>query len=202
MRKTLTSNKAVAKQLTAEMAQITKATNVVKSIAREADLDPEILDRRIAAANKHEYGTTAGLLNLITAITLWPVDKDGDKNGISEVQDNILSVLNKINKKTELTLVFFERLKECRGSHTFLSDDHTVIAGKEPEYARYAEMLVYLATALDITIMDFKLDDTSWKQAEERAEAKAANEFVVREDELKKHESEMAALEAKVAKTA
>jgi len=199
MRRILKSNPAMKKQLAIETAIEAKLTGIALLVATTADMDIDVYSRRVQMANKHEYGATAGLLNLITATVLWPVDKNGAMDNISITQQAILTTLNKKCKKTApLTLGFFDKLKDSRGMHSFVSDEHTVIVGKEPEYDRYAEMLVYLADTLGVQVLDYKLDDTSWNNKEDQAIEAVNTEFTIRAESLAQHKSEMDELESQI----
>ena len=200
MRRTLKSNPAVKKQLAVETAIEQKLTAIAMLVASTADLDMDVYARRINASTKHEYGATAGLLNLITATTLWPVDKNGAMDNVGITQEAILVALNKKAKKTApITLGFLGKLKESRGMHSFVSDDHAVIDGREPEYDRYAEMLVYMASTLGVEVLDYKLDPATWSSAESRSIEAVNIEFQTRQEELALHKSAMEELEAQVA---
>ncbi len=200
MRKVLKSNPKIKKQLEAENKIIKKLGETATLLASVADMDIDYFSKRIQAAEGHEYGSTAGLLNLITAVTLWPIDKDGSMDNIAIKQTAVMEALNKKCKKNQpLTLSFLRQLTEARGSHSFLTKEHNVKDGKEPEYDRYAELLVYMADALGAEVFDFKLDPKSWAAKESDAIYATEQEFIARENELKKHENDMAALEAKIA---
>lgn len=200
MRRKLKSNPAIKKQLETENKIIKKLGEVATLAASVADMDMDYFSKRVQAAEGHEYGSTAGLLNLITAVALWPVDRNGSMDNVAIKQTAVMEALNKQCKKSQpLTLSFLRQLKESRGSHSFVTDDHNVKEGIEPEYDRYAELLIYMAGTLGVEVLDFKLDKSSWTAKESDAAYVAQQEFIARENELKKHESEMAALESKIA---
>lgn len=149
---------------------------LIHEIASKADLDEEKIAKRIQSAVKSPYGRIPGLLNLLTSIVLWPVEGK-DFSGVAETQLEILDTL-----KIELEL--FLDIKESKGYHTFLNDDHEIVRGMSPDVEEYNMLCLILCQKLGIAVCDSKLNLAKWQEDETIAVEKAKLEQEEAELEL------------------
>ncbi len=153
----------------------------INKVALIADLDEDKMAKRIAMAisPRNEYGKVPGLMNLLATIVNWPTD-DNNVDGLNEVREEILSTLG-------VTATVFEDLREAKGYHTFVSDEHEIIDGVEPAFDEYTMLVQMLAAELGLAVVDLKLDDSSWATAETVAIKKAGDSIARVRAELEEH---------------
>ena len=138
---------------------------MIAEIATMADLDEEKVARRVTVAVKSPYGRIPGLMNLLTSLVLWPVEGN-DFSGVAELKEEIL-------KKYSLDEELLIDIKDAKGYHTFLNDDHDIIKGQSPDLEEYAMLTTMLARKLKIAVVDHKMTYDKWKQAELDAQEQA-----------------------------
>lgn len=159
--------------------------NLITEVAELANLDDERVQRRIDAAKRSPYGRIPGLFNLLTSIVLWPVD-GRDVSGVMEVKQEII-------EKYKFEEELFLDLKAAKGFHTFLSDDHEIIKGQEPDFDEYKMLCLLLAQQLNIPVVDFSLDIDKWKANEDEATKDAQVDFEDAQIELQRYKEMTAA---------
>ena len=135
--------------------------DMILDVATIADLDEERVQRRITVASKSPYGRIPGLVNLFVSMALWPVE-GRDFSGVSELKEEILA---KYNLDEELLI----DIKDSKGFHTFLNDDHELIKGQEPDLEEYEMLVTLFCTQLEIPVIDFRMTQAKWQLKEDQA---------------------------------
>lgn len=162
------------------LESIDTATKLIHKAGEIAELDVDKLNRRISVALKSEYGKVPGLLNLLSNIVAWPAEQGSAPSNLTEIKQSICEELL-------VSESIFTDLKESKGFHTFISDDHEVISGVEPDYLEYIMLLRLIANKINIPVLDIKLTEESWDKAEARAIAKAEKDMSALKEELEAH---------------
>jgi len=162
-------------------ASIRQVKAKIAKAAEIADLDEDRLVRRInsAAGSKNEYGKVPGLINLLANIVNWPTD-ESSADGINETREEILAELG-------IDHTLLEDLREAKGYHSFISDEHELMKGVEPAYDEYRMLVMLIARKLGIEVVDIKLDEDDWNKAEAKAIIAANKELEDVKVELEKH---------------
>lgn len=143
-------------------------TTRIKQLGKECDLDPEKLDKSIAAAISSEYGRTNALVNTLVSKVYFPADR-GDYSNLAA---------NQVLMTERFNFSLVEQIKNHRGYHSFRTEDGTVILGKMPnfeEYSLYVNALIMdLAEEAKVELpedFDVKLliTEDQWKARETQA---------------------------------
>jgi len=181
---TIITNKTISneKDYMLRLKTITDLKAVVYHMASLAEMDTDKISRRIKAAISSEYGKVPGLINLIVAIAHWPSDSSSP-NDLTEAQDLITAYLG-------VDLDLLTDIKQAKGFHSFLTDDHERKECQEPEYETYTMLLGILAKAMkkQPLLIDIKLNESDWNKAEDKAETRVDKEVVAIEEELKRYQ--------------
>ncbi len=169
-----------------------ESITTVKAILLELytllDLDTDKLHGSTTMARKSEYGRIPEMLSKIASIYAWPIDDIADIKEISEKQEEILDYF-----KGKLDGDLLLDLKESKGNHSFLDKtSYEIIPSNEPEYEDYEFLIYKLAGNLDLTYVDFKLNEDKWERNELKAQESIAIEQHAAELALKAHEDLMA----------
>jgi hypothetical protein len=131
-----------------------------------------------------EYGRVPGMLNLLASIVHWPTD-DSVEN-LNDTRDAILTNLG-------MDETIFTDLRDVKGYHTFISDEHEMVAGIEPDYDEYTMLCNILANELNLSVVDMKLTENAWDKAESKALTKAEADIKHADEAITKHKSMMSA---------
>ncbi len=126
-----------------------------------ADMETDKVSRRVKAAMKSEYGKVPGLINLLAAIINWPTD--------SKTPDNLSTVQDKICSELGIEQVMIDDIREAKGFHTFLTDDHDLMDGIVPDFDEYSMLCELIASKLELSVVDIKLDEATWNKLELKA---------------------------------
>ena len=165
---------------------IARLSSVLTRVYDELDLDSEKLDRSIKSARKSNYGRVAEMITKVASTYAWPCAETSQASEIPELQDRMLATLaeNGINVDGELLL----DIKEAKGFNSFLDQaTFEVVNGVEPEYEELEYYLLTFAEKAGLPIIDYKMSESVWNKAEERALAKIATEKELAEQALARH---------------
>ena len=165
---------------------IARLSSVLTRVYDELALDSEKLDRSIKSARKSNYGRVAEMITKVASTYAWPCAETSQASEIPELQDRMLATLaeNGINVDGELLL----DIKEAKGFNSFLDQaTFEVVNGVEPEYEELEYYLLTFAEKAGLPIIDYKMSESVWNKAEERALAKIATEKELAEQALARH---------------
>ena len=162
-------------------------TGLIKNIVTDLSLDEDRMAKRVDSAIKSEYGAINGLVNLVAAISNWPVE-NGDG---SLVSTNRMILEDKFN----LDLVMLDDIRRFRGFHSFVTDDIEIIAGTEPDYENYTDYCQIFLEELGVKSNRPTINPDAWARAEAKATIKATADQAQMERELAVHKAYMDELE-------
>lgn len=164
------------------MESIDTVQSLIKEIGHVAGMDSEALGSRISmATSRSEYGKVPGLINLLSSVCNWPLDKDASTSGMAEAKEAVAGVLPDL-------IDVLEDIKQAKGYHTFVSDEHELVDGIEPDFEEYTMLLNVVASNLQLPVLDVKLSEAAWERAEDKAYTKAKESIEAIKVELEEHQ--------------
>jgi hypothetical protein len=162
---------------------IGKLKQLVNNITSTLDLDEDRMAKRIDAAMKSEYGAVNGMINLVVAISNWPV----------EAGDGANVALNRriLEDKFNLDLLLMEDIGSFRGYHSFATDTLEIKEGKEPDYQNYADYCRIFLEELGVTTNRPTIEPVAWRGREAKASKDAKDELIKMADAIDRYKLQL-----------
>ena len=154
---------------------------LIAEVADAAGMDKANMDIKLKlVTSRSEYGKVPALINLLASTANWPLDKDANKSELGDAKEIVTGMLPDM-------MDTLEDVHQAKGYHTFVSDDHEIVDGIEPDYEEYGMLVQVIAEKLQLPVVDLKLDETVWDKNEAKAEKKADKTIEDIKDELAEH---------------
>lgn len=151
---------------------IKSLTAKLEEVYEDLHLDLDMLNRKIAATRRSEYGRVPALINILSATYAWPISDSSEAANIPQYQEQIAELLH-------LDGDVLLDLKDAKGYHSFLDDSFETVHAIEPDYEEYNYYILTVADALAIPYVDSKISAETWKKNED----KALHKIVIEQEE-------------------
>jgi len=143
-------------------------STIILGLAEELNLDSEKLERRIEQARRSKYGRICELMSIVASIYAWPISQNTQASEIPEIRERMLDYLTTLNISVDGDLLL--DMKEAKGHNSFLDEStFEVVAGVEPIYDELEYYYLTFASACNISIIDYKMNETVWDKMETSA---------------------------------
>ena len=170
--KRLSSETAINDALRRESTK--RMVSILNAVADTIDYDSEMLERKLMATRRSEYGRVPAMINILANLYAWPVSTHGNPAEVEGLRDDIIEVLTEQGVVIDPDLLL--DIKDAKGYHTFIDDEGNIVEAVEPDFEEYEFFILTFAEKAGLPLVDLKLSPTKWRREEAKAKANAEAE--------------------------